>query len=409
MVKRALLPLLLVVLPATYSLTSSAQQPNAPKPKASASAPPIDTALLEAPAPKKPVPLPPPVPIPIPPIAASAAPSASVAPASTELRAAIHHAPLSTAKPHETLDIEADVESPHLIKRIVLVYRHGDKVEELAFLRGNAEGYVARIPAEHVTPPGLAYAIEIEGVNGQKLNAFASRAEMHPVQVPDDVDDERERILLERVGGRRSEVVGSFDYIYYGRSRGAADATGAIANVRDEYWRAEAAYLYRPLRNVFQFGFRFGFVRGRSPDGGPDGSKVGLNYGAPTAMFRAHDLFHIETFLFTSVNQEGFSPGIGGAFHIGDPLGSKLVLAGETIKTFGNRGWVRLDIVRRWFRVSPVVEVGNIPSARTGVRLYTELAFRLPEGLTLAIRGGYQARDFNSGGPGGGLSLGYAF
>lgn len=438
MVKRALIPLLLVALPVTYSLRSSAQQPKAPKAKASASAPPIDTALdLSAPtpaaSPKKPVPapsasivpLPPPMPAPVagPVVSASVAvapaappPSASVAPTSTAApsgvgAAAIHHAPLSVAKPHEPVDVEAEIASPHLIKRVVLVYRHGDKVEELAFLRGAGEGYVARIPAEHVNPPGLAYAIEIEGVDGKTVNAFASRAALHPIQIPDDIDDERERLLLERVGGRRSVALGSFDYVYYGRSLGEADlATGAPAkDVRDEYLRSEIAYLYRPLRHVFEFGIKIGFARGRSPKGGPDGTKVGINYGAPTATFRLHDLFHVESWFLTSVTEEGFSPGIGGAFHIGDPLGSKLVVGGESIKTFGSRGWARLDIVQSWFRVSPVVEVGDIPNARAGVRLYTEFAIRRADGFGLAVRGGYQARDFNSGGFGGGLSFGYAF
>jgi hypothetical protein len=321
------------------------------------------------------------------------------------LSVAIHHAPVPVAKPHEALDIAAEVDSPHLIKKITLVYRHGAATSEVAFLRGNGDGYVARIPGEHINPPGLAYSIEIETVDGKTVNAFATRNDPYQVQVPDDLDDERERALDERVGGRRSVVAGSFDYVYYGRSRSDTDGS----DVRDQYWRAEAAYLYRPLRHIFQFGFRIGMVRGQSPEGGVDGTKVGLNYGSPTAMLRLHDIFHIEAFLYTSVNQEGFSPGIGGAMHIGDPLGSKLVFAAETIKTFGNRGWIRLDIARRWFRVSPVVEVGNIPSARTGVRLYTELAFDLGQGVHLAVRGGYQARDFNSGGPGAGLSFGYAF
>lgn len=404
-----------------FVFNSSAQAPKpAPKPKTAASTsasakasakPTIDTAPLE------PIPLPPPPP-PVSTASAMVAPSASAPPPPVAVGPmtvdpSVVHAPIAVAKPHEPLDIAIDLSNAHLAKRIVLVYQHDNVVEETPLLRNN-EGWVARIPGEHVNPPGLAYAIEIETADGRKIPAFASRKALHPVQVPDDVDDLREHHLLGRLDNRRSIVRGSFDYVYYGKSTSAPDASGRNMPVRDEYLRAELSYFYRPLRHVLEFGIRVGIVRGRSPigtaaDGSEYGSAVGLNYGSPTAIFRVHDLFHIEASLLTSVTEIGFSGGMGGALHIGDPYGSKLVLGGETIKTFGSRGWARLDIVRGRVRVSPVVEVGDIPNARPGVRLFAELGFTLPEGFLLALRGGYQARDFTSGGASGGLTFGYAF
>lgn len=323
------------------------------------------------------------------------------------------HAPIAVARPHEPLDVTAEVFDAHLAKKILLVYQHDKVVEELPMLRAN-EGWVARIPGEHVTPPGIAYAIEIETTDGRKIPIFAARGALHPVQIPDDVDDLREHHLLSRLDGRRSVVKGSFDYVYYGKSTSAPDQSGKTEAVNDQYLRAELSYFYRPLRHVLEFGIRIGIVRGTSPigtplDGSRYGSKVGLNYGSPTAIFRITDLFHLEASLLTSVTEIGFSGGMGGALHIGDPYGSKLVLGGETVKTFGSRGWARLDIVRGRVRVSPVVEVGDIPNARPGVRLYTELGLTLPQGFLLALRGGYQARDFTSGGASGGLSIGYSF
>lgn len=411
---------LVTVLGATAVVfNSSAQAPKAaPKPKASASTsvsakPPIDTTPLEA------IPLPP-APPPVSTASAMALPSASAPPpvaasasAALSVEPTIVHAPISVAKPHEALDITIDVSNAHVAKRIVLVYQHDGAVEETPLLRSN-EGWAARIPGEHVSPPGIGYAIEIELTDGRKIAVFGSRTALHPVQVPDDVDDLREHHLLGRLDNRRSIVQGSFDYVYYGRSTSAPDAEGKNMPVRDQYLRAELSYFYRPLRHVLEFGIRVGIVRGTSPigtalDGSQYGSAVGLNYGSPTAIFRVHDLFHIEASLLTSVTEIGFSGGMGGALHIGDPYGSKLVLGGETIKTFGSRGWARLDIVRGRVRVSPVVEVGDIPNARPGVRLFTELGFTLPEGFLLAIRGGYQARDFTSGGASGGLTFGYSF
>jgi hypothetical protein len=311
----------------------------------------------------------------------------------------IHHAPPSTAKPHEAFDLAIEILSPHLVKKVVVVYRAGPSapVLEIPFLR-SGEGYLARIPAEQVAPPGLSYAIELETLDGKRVAVFASRAAMHPVQVPDDVDDLRERQLLARVDGRRSLALASFDFVHYGHTEG----------IDDYYWRSEAAYVYRPLRFVVEFAFKIGVVRGTSPVA-PGDHKVGLNYGSPSALFRVSDLFHFEVSAVTSITEVGFSGGIGGALHIGDVYGSKLVLGGETVKTFGSRGWARLDITRGRLRVSPFVEVGDIPNAKPGVRLFTEVGYVFANGFNVSGRFGYQARDFANGGPGGGAALGYAF
>jgi hypothetical protein len=44
-----------------------------------------------------------------------------------------------------------------------------------------------------------------------------------------------------------------------------------------------------------------------------------------------------------------------------------------------------------------------------GVRLIGEAAYDVGSGFTVAVRGGYQAREATSGGPSGGLRLGWAF
>lgn len=436
--RRTQLVAALTLLCGTALVARSGAQPAAtPKPatSASAKAPPIDTGKLGAPTTSAATPTPAPataptpapatVPLPPPPVAAassSAAPPAAsssgppvtTATAPGQVEPYVAHAPLSVAKPHEAIDLTIELFNPHLAKRVLLIYQHDNVLEEVPLLR-NAEGYVARVPAEHVNPPGIAYAIEIETTDGRRVQGFATRTALHSVQVPDDVDDVREHHLIKRLDDRRSLAIGSFDYVYYGRSTSDPDVNGITKAVPDYYWRSEIAYFYRPLRHVLEFGIRLGIVRGESPIGTPQdgkgkyGSKVGLNYGSPTAIFRASDLFHIEASLLTSVTEIGFSGGVGGALHIGDPYGTKLVLAAEAIKTFGSRGWVRLDIVRSRVRVSPVVEVGDIPNARPGVRLYTELAIQLPAGFLVVMRGGYQARDFTSGGASGGLSFGYAF
>ncbi|GAC1357291.1 MAG: hypothetical protein NVSMB47_10490 [Polyangiales bacterium] len=327
---------------------------------------------------------------------------------------ALHHAPISVAEPHRALELTATIDYPNLVKRALVVYRDGAQAQlhEVPFLRGEGEAYVAVIPADDVRPPGLAYAIEIEQVDGTRIPAFGQRAALHDVGVADDLADLRERALLDQLGGRRSVVSSSFDWVGFGDTT-ATGKDGSSAAVHDRYWRTEAAYTYRPLRAVVEFSIRAGVVRGISPVPGSnplDEPKVGLNYGAPSVLFRIADSVHLEGELLTSVTEEGFSAGGGAAIHLGEVYGSKLVVGFETIKTFGTRAWARLDLTRARFRVSPIVEVTDMPHAdRAGVRLLTEVAFKLDGAWTVIGRGGYQARDFKTGGPGLGLGLAYAF
>jgi hypothetical protein len=327
----------------------------------------------------------------------------------------VHHAPPSTAVANEALRIEAEIDFPNLVKRALLVYRADGALQprEVPFLRGDKAAYVAVIPAEDVRPPGVAYAIEIEQTDGARYTAFARRDAMHDVAVAEDYGDLTEQALLAQVGGRRSVFSSSFDFVSFG----STTTTGANS-VSDGYWRAEGAYTFRPLRFIVEFSIRAGVVRGTSPVPGldptapdyADKTKVGLNYGAPTVLIRLMDYVHLEAELLTSVTEVGFSAGGGAAVHIGEVYGSKLVLGVESIKTFGTRAWARLDLVRPHWRVSPIIEITDMPHAdRAGVRLLTELALDVGAGFGIAARGGYQARDFKTGGPALGVSMSYAF
>lgn len=333
----------------------------------------------------------------------------------------IHHAPISTAPAHEPLVVRADIEHPQLVRRALLVYRVAGEADlkEIEFARASEGPYAAIIPEGHVLQPSLAYAIELEPLTGPRIAAFASRARMHDVQVPEDLMDERERALLTRLGGRRSVFRTTGEYVSFGRSE-ASQATGAAEKVQDYYWRVEGGYTYRPLRVITEFSVRAGVVRGKAPvpvrDLAPGASEsdrydVGLNYGAPSVRFRLHDQVHLEGEALLSVTEIGFSAGGGSSLHLGDPYGSKLVLGFETVHIFGSRFYSRMDVVAsNSVIVAPIIEVTNMPSAEDyGVRLLGEVAFDAGSGFSLAARGGYQARLATSGGPAFGAALAYAF
>jgi hypothetical protein len=335
-------------------------------------------------------------------------------------RPRLHHAPPSVAPAGEALTVKADIVQPHLVKNAWLVYRATTRgpIQTTPFRRASDGPYLAIVPAEQVEAPALYYAIELETVEGKRVQVFASRNAMFRVSVPAEYDDLRERALLERLDGRRSEVTTSAEYVLFGSTDATiADpvaGTSRVEGIQDRYYRIESGYTYRPLGTVAEFSIRLGLVRGRSVvPGETDTSQfdVGLNYGSPRVRFRIDDALHVETGLLTSVTEVGFSLGAGGAVLVGDPYGTHLTFGFETVQTFGTRMFSRMDIAASdRVMVAPVIELTDMPHAdRYGVRLMSEVAYDAGAGVRLAARGGYQARTFTSGGPSVGTSLSYAF
>lgn len=322
----------------------------------------------------------------------------------------VHHAPITSAPAAQSLSIRAQIERPDLAKRVVVVYRAGTtELQELALVRG-AQDYVAAIPSEQLHGT-LAYAIEVESLDGARRPVFATRDDLHEVHLLGDLGDLRDKAQLERVGGRRSVLTVSGEGVYFGTGT-AIDANQKPYEVRDAYWRTDASYTYRILRTVSEFGIRFGVVRGSSAVAGIGADpNVGLNYGAPRIRIRATDWLHFEGEFLTSVTEVGFAVGAGGAILLGDPYGARLTLGGEGIQRFGGRGYVKLDVpAGKRLLFSPIVEVTNMPNAsRAGARLLLDTSVDLGRGFGLVLRVGYMARSWTDAGFGGGLSASYAF
>jgi len=316
---------------------------------------------------------------------------------------ALHHAPVSVAKHGEPIAIAATIDHPELVKSAFVVYRTADTgLRQVPFLRAASGPYVALIPPDDVRTPWVGYTVELEPTYGERRPVFASRSQMHEVQVPEDREDARERALFARLSGRRSVLASSAEYVVFGERSAFGQPV-----VADRYWRTEASYTYRPLRTIAEFGIRAGVVRG--PDTAT--SDLGLNYAAPRVRVRLGDIWHVEGEFLSSVTEVGFSVGTGAALLIGDPYGSRLALGFESIQVFGTRAYTQMDIAAlRDLVVSPVVEVTNMPHAdRFGVRLLTRARFDAGKGFSLGVLGGYQARLAASGGPAFGLDASYAF
>ncbi len=384
---------MLVTLAAALVAASAAAAP--PSPSAATAPPPAPTLIP---------PVMPAAPIEPEPVTLSAAPSRTPAGPPVPL---LHHAAPAAGKPHVPLAVHALIEQPQLVKRTVLVYRVVPAYtaptpvawKEVEFLRDVSGPYVATVPADEVRAPGLDYLVEFELFDGRREPAFASRLVPQHVGIYEDPMDVRERVALERLGGRRSLVSGSFEYVRFS-TRAAPDA--------DWYYRTEGAYTYRVLRTVDEFSIHVGVVRGRAP--GND-ELVGLNYAAASLKLRVADVFRIEGELLTSVTETGFAGGGGGAFDIGDPFGAKVRLGFEAVHAFGARFYSQVDVpVVAGLRLSPIVEATSMPHAdRYGVRLLGELAYDFGNGFAAAVRGGYQARVSTEGAPSVGAQLMFAF
>ncbi|MBK8252483.1 MAG: hypothetical protein IPK82_07425 [Polyangiaceae bacterium] len=349
----------------------------------------------------------------------------------SEVIPSIHHTPLTSAKASEPLRIDVTIEFPHLVKNAHVVYRTGDKWQSVRLLRTES-GYSAVIPAEHVQPPRLGYTIEVERIDGSREAIFATRELLQPVIVHDDDTDAREAWLLDRLAGRRSVVSATGELVRFGKTVGKSALPCApnqedcplgqsrVPEVDDQYWRVEASYTYRPLRTVSEFGFKAGVVRGRSVvdvnQYDDDKFDVGLNYAGANVRFRLADIFHTEFELMGSVTEVGFSTGAGAAVILGDPYAFRLTFGWQTIgftegTYFGTRFYTRMDLpVNSRITLAPSVEVTDMPHAdRFGVRLLADGGFVLGKGFTLWVRGGYQARVSQSGGPAVGGTLQFGF
>jgi hypothetical protein len=358
------------------------------------------------------------------------APSESPAPSEPGALPSLHHAPIASAPAGEPLTVRAIIDAPHLVKTALVVYRAKGRWYSLKLLRAE-DGYAGTIPAEHVQPPGLAYAIEMEDAAGARGPVFATRADPQPVIVRDDPTDVRERWLLDRLGGRRSVVSAGVELVRFGTTTGAPKRCGAgqedctegrlhTPRVDDQYIRAEASYTYRPLRTVSEFGFRLGVVRGESlvdlPVYEAKRYDVGLNFAGANVRFRLASILHADLELMGSVTEIGFSTGAGAAVVLGDPFGTKFTVGWQTVgftrdTYFGTRFYTRLDLkATERITVAPNIEITDMPHAeRFGVRLLADGGFVLGGGFTLWVRGGYQARISRSGGPTVGTTLQFAF
>ena len=266
--------------------------------------------------------------------------------------------------------------------------------------RVGPEYWAATVPADAVQSPSLEWFAEAVGPDGTR--PVVGEADSPRVVEVDDV----------RPGTQRRVI---------GEARLWTDyASFDVRSNNDYVWQTEGVMGAR-FDDVGVRAVRTGFGVYRGVGGSLQqldvqnmpGTAVGLTYGYLETELGFAPALSLDVRGVVGLQQGGVGGGISSFLRIGSDLQTNLLLGGEVLGTIGVRGIAEFD----WnsFRDFPIVlrsEVTNQPAGAdgdVGVRLITQVGYRVLPHLVVALRGSYQGRTIQHAGPGGGAAVGYAW
>lgn len=320
------------------------------------------------------------------------------------------HVPLHEATTG-TIDLDFTIEAPERAGTIVVHWRTpADGGVHDAEVRATPDGYQARLGA--VSPPSFDYWVVRVTPAGEEP-VFASEVAPQIVLVRDGERVEHEEHGLASVGGHRSAIDASFEWVDFGHRQ-----IGVSTGLPDEYWHASAGYAYSFFDVVETIRFEFDSFRGAEGDlararagAMVGGHQVGLDYGRAEIVWYLLPLLRLRTAGIFGFSQRGFEGGAAGDLVIGDPRGVQVDLGATGITGLGltiraRLGFLALPIVP----LGASIEVTNFPAGEDfGVRLLLDAGIVLYPGALLRVRGGYQSRTAVSGGASLGGEVVFAF
>ncbi len=319
------------------------------------------------------------------------------------------HTPLHEATTGN-VDLGFTIDAPERARTIIVRWRDHEDVVHDAEVRATPDGYEARL--DDVEPPSFEYWVVRVGPDGEEP-IFASQLEPQRVLVHDGARVEQEQHGLDRVGGHRSQLSASFEWVDFGHRQ-----IGVSTGLPDEYWHATAGYAYSFFDVVETIRFEFDSFRGAEGDlrGARSGMmvgghEVGLDYGRAEITWYILPLLRLRTSGMFGFSQRGFEGGGAGDLVIGDPTSVSVEIGALGITGLGftvraRLGFLALPIVP----LGASIEVTNFPAGEDfGVRLLLDAGVALYPGALLRVRGGYQSRTAVSGGASIGGDLVFAF
>ena len=308
------------------------------------------------------------------------------------------HVPPHEATAGEDLEIRASISGDTPVK---LRYRAAGQASYRAqpFRRGEQDTWIARIPGAELTTDGIEYYIASAG-----RDHFASELVPHFVGVTESPAAAAVTRELDAVNGKRARFRVAFETVNFGaRTHGGR-------SISDSYHRFDLDFSYRVVRLPL-YAIRAGITRliGVTPSAERDetcdpcqsleaGFRVGGWFGG---VFKLSSAVGVDIRGLLLASKEGASAGGMGEIWLGDIEGSHVAFALESIGGVGTEGRFRLG----WDTVPLVpmavtVAVTDFPAPHraAGVRLVYDAGVRLPSGIRLGGRFGYQGRDENVGG-----------
>ncbi len=326
----------------------------------------------------------------------------------------VHHVPPFDAEAGQPLELVVRTTDLPAASRLELWVRPlgASGWTTLGFTRRGGD-YVATVPAEMVTAPGVEYALLDRGT-APPTPQFASVDDPHEVRVE---GDSAAAVMARRLAahyGQRSRFEGWGDAQSFGRAPGRGpDACGGFG----------VAYTYRALGPLYLLRFGFSRMRGETPGWDrADGTRpAGLDRGFGKAEFAASDTVGLRVGAEIGADLQQFRAGGEAALRLGRDTGTHLwAWASGTGAVGGSFGASLTWDTLRWDRVTgtpgrPVpmtaaVDVTNWPAnGRYAVRLRTGVDLPVGEHLGLQLQASYQARTALAGGPGGLLGASWSF
>ncbi len=262
------------------------------------------------------------------------------------------------------------------------------------------EYWAATVPAAAVQRPSLDWFIEAIGPDGTR--PVVGDAEKPETAIVEDVRPKTPRTLL-------GQAQVWTDYASF----------NAKAN-NDHVWQTEGVMGAR-LDDSGIRALRMGFGVYRGVGGtlyqldvlNQPPTAVGLTYGYLESEFGLAPTLSIAARAIIGLRDNGLNGGASAFVRIGSDLATNLLLGGEVLGGIGLRGITQFE----WnsFKRFPIVlrsEVMSQPAgvgSDVGVRMISQVGYRLLPYLVVAGRFSYQGRTIDHAGPGGGASVGYTW
>lgn len=279
----------------------------------------------------------------------------------------------------------------------------------------------ATIAAEAMDDPGVAYYVIATDRDGNEVPQFASAAAPHPVYVRASAQRGRELVALQELGGLRSDLRVSGEWVDYDVIGGQA---GTALDSGPRYVDGRVSYRYWVLKGVEYIEAGVALLRGTAagtnlvsnargtvaPALQP--TRVGFDRGWAEVGFAPHQYFGVGARLVLGADEETFRLGAAAVMRVGMPRRTRLQFEAGAIAGVGYKVLTGFHLVTIP-RVPLALEIvlTNEPNAGqdSGERARLRVGYELTKAVTATLLTSYQALKGAEHGLGAGVEMGFRF